>query len=155
MNNEQPLTIHQATVFDIEEIVSLFDAYRQFYGKPSNPGDCRMFLMERFRYNQSVFFLAADGIGCASGFVQLYPSFSSISLAQIFILNDLFVVPSARRQGIASRLMRAAADFGHAMGAIRLTLSTAVTNKEAQALYEREGWRRDSEFHVYHLPLAE
>jgi ribosomal protein S18 acetylase RimI-like enzyme len=74
-------------------------------------------------------------------------------LAQIFILNDLFVIPSARRQGVASRLLRAAADHGHAAGAIRLTLSTAVTNKEAQILYEREGWNRDAEFYVYHLVL--
>ena len=89
----------------------------------------------------------------AVGFAQLYSSFSSGSLAQIFILNDLFVVPSIRRQGVASRLLRAVADYGRAAGAIRLTLSTAVSNLNAQALYEREDWKRDTEFYVYHMAL--
>ena len=131
----------------------LFDAYRQFYDKPSQPEACRAFLLERFKYNQSIIFLAKDGQGAAVGFAQLYPSFSSGSLAQIFILNDLFVAPAARRQGIASRLLRAVADYGRAAGAIRLTLSTAVTNQSAQSLYERERWNRDTEFYVYHLSL--
>ncbi len=153
MNHEQSVTVHQATLADIEDIVPLFDAYRQFYDKPSQPEACRAFLRERFKYNQSAIFLARDGKGAAVGFAQLYPSFSSGSLAQIFILNDLFVAPSARRQGVAARLLRAAADYGRAAGALRLTLSTAITNQHAQALYEREGWSRDSEFYVYHLSL--
>jgi GNAT superfamily N-acetyltransferase len=152
-NHEQSITVRQATLAEIETIVPLLDAYRQFYGKPGNPEGCRAFLLERFRYNQSIIFLANNEEGAAVGFAQLFPSFSSGSLAQIFILNDLFVIPSARRQGVASRLLRAAADHGHAAGAIRLTLSTAVTNKEAQILYEREGWNRDAEFYVYHLVL--
>jgi GNAT superfamily N-acetyltransferase len=153
MNHEQPVTVHQATLAEIEVIAPLFDAYREFYGKPSNPEACRAFLAERYKYNQSIIFLANDGLGAAVGFAQLYPSFSSGSLTQIFILNDLFVVPSARRQGVASRLLQAAADYGRAAGATRLTLSTAVTNQNAQALYEREGWSRDTEFYVYHLLL--
>jgi GNAT superfamily N-acetyltransferase len=153
MNHEQAITIHQATLAEIEAIVPLLDAYRQFYGKPSQPKACRAFLLERFKYNQSVIFLAEDGHGTAIGFAQLYPSFSSGALAQIFILNDLFVVPAARHQGVASRLLRAVADYGRAVGAVRLTLSTGVTNTEAQALYEREGWNRDIEFYVYHLLL--
>ena len=153
MNHEQSVTVHQATLAEIDAIVPLFDAYRQFYGQPGNPEGCRAFLLERFRYNQSILFLAKDGEGTAVGFAHLFPSFSSGSLAQIFILNDLFVFPSARRQGIASRLLRAAADYGRVAGAIRLTLSTAVTNKHAQALYDHEGWNRDTEFCVYHLLL--
>lgn len=32
----------------------------------------------------------ADDSGRAVGFVQLYPSFSSVSAAPIYLLNDLF-----------------------------------------------------------------
>ena len=32
-----------------------------------------------------------------------------------------------------------------------LVLSTAVTNKPAQTLYESCGWQRDDEFFQYHL----
>jgi GNAT superfamily N-acetyltransferase len=153
MDNEQSVTIHQVTLAEIEVIVPLFDAYRQFYGKPSNPEESHAFLLERFKYNQSTILLANDSTEAAIGFVQLYPSFSSVSVARIFILNDLFVVPSARRRGVASRLLGAAADYGRKAGAIRLTLSTAVGNEEAQALYGREGWNRDKDFYIYHLQL--
>jgi GNAT superfamily N-acetyltransferase len=153
MNNEQSVSVHQATLAEVERIVPLFDAYRQFYSKPSNLEESHAFLLERFKHNQSIIFIANDNTGTAIGFVQLYPSFSSVSAARIFILNDLFVVPSARRRGVASLLLKAAADYGRAAGAIRLTLSTGVSNKDAQVLYERGGWNRDSEFYVYHLPL--
>jgi ribosomal protein S18 acetylase RimI-like enzyme len=39
-------------------------------------------------------------------------------------------------------------------GAVRLELSTAVTNPEAQRLYEKEGWRRDVEFLHYEFELT-
>ncbi|MGH9584498.1 MAG: GNAT family N-acetyltransferase [Bryobacteraceae bacterium] len=88
------------------------------------------------------------------GFKHLFPSFSSLSAARIFILNDLFVRPEARRTGVASSLLTAAASFGRAAGAVRLTLSTEVTNEAAQALYETEGWTRQTDFYVYTLNLA-
>ncbi len=43
---------------------------------------------------------------------------------------------------------------GREAGAVRLTLSTAATNRTAQALYEKQGWTRDQAFHVYHLALT-
>lgn len=153
MSNKLSITIHQATIAEIEEIVPLFDAYRQFYNKPGEPEACRAFLLERFKYNQSVIFLARDASGQAVGFTQLYPSFSSASLAQIFILNDLFVAPSARRQGVGGLLLQAAAEYGRAAGAVRLTLSTGVNNNTAHGLYESKSWKRDGDFYVYHLPL--
>src|SRR5712692_10519221 len=90
--------IRQATVSDLDTIVPLFDAYRRFYRQPSDPERARQFLLERFGHNQSIIFLAfADAT--AIGFAQLYPSFSSGAMVRIFILNDLFVIPEARRRG--------------------------------------------------------
>ena len=89
----------------------------------------------------------------ATGFVQLYPSFSSVSLARTYILNDLFVDAGFRRQGIAGRLIAAAVEYAASLGAVRLTLSTAVINTEAQGLYRTTGWTRDEQFYVYHLPI--
>lgn len=97
--------------------------------------------------------MAIDADGTAVGFTQLYPSFSSASAAPILILNDLFVSPDARRGGTGARLLRAAADYGREVGAVRLTLTTEVTNTTAQALYEAEGWKLDSDFLTYNLPL--
>ncbi len=146
-------TIRQATLSDLDALVPLFDAYRQFYRQPPDLDLARRFLAERFERSESVVFLALDAHGAAVGFTQLYPSFSSASAARILVLNDLFVAPPARRQGLGAALLDAAASFGRAAGAVRLTLSTEVTNEAAQTLYEAEGWKRQTDFFVYNLSL--
>lgn len=92
--------------------------------------------------------------GTAVGFCQLYPSFSSVSLARTFLLNDLYVLESSRKQGIATMLLKAATEFAKELGAIRLTLSTAINNQSAQGLYEQSGWIRDCDFYVYNLAIS-
>ena len=146
------MTVRQAALADLDLLVPLFDAYRQFYRQPSDLEQARTFLEARFERNESVIFLALQE-QIAIGFTQLYPSFSSGAMARIFILNDLFVTPHARRQGAASALLNAAAQYGRRAGAIRLVLSTEITNTAAQALYERTGWVRDTVFCVYNLRL--
>jgi len=144
--------VRQATVADLDLIVPLFDAYRQFYRQPSDPERARRFLLERVEHNQSVIFLSLDG-AAATGFTQLYPSFSSGAMARIFILNDLFVAPDARRRGTGAALLQAAADYARRVGALRLVLSTEESNAAAQSLYERSGWKRDVVFRTYQLAL--
>jgi len=96
------IVVRQATTADLDALVPLFDAYRVFYRKTSDPELARTFLAERLSRNQSVVFLALRGNGAAVGFTQLYPSFSSAAAAPVFILNDLFVAPDARRNGRGS-----------------------------------------------------
>jgi ribosomal protein S18 acetylase RimI-like enzyme len=147
------IAVRPATIADLEALVPLFDAYRRFYRKLRDLELARRFLKERLQHNQSVVFVACDEDGSAVGFTQLYPSFSSASAARIFILNDLFVKPEARRTGAGRLLLEAAAQFGRAAGAVRLTLSTEVTNTAAQALYEASGWKRQTDFYAYDLSL--
>src|SRR5580658_9202922 len=131
---EQPdVAVRQATILDLDLLVPLFDAYRQFYRRPSDPSLARRFLHERLQHDQSIIFLALRQDGSAAGFAQLFPSFSSASAAPIFVLNDLFVQPEARRMGVGALLLSAAASFGRSAGAVRLTLSTEVTNKAARS----------------------
>ena len=147
------IAVRIAGLDDLESVVPLFDSYRQFYGRTSDQALARSFLRERMANKESVIFLAqADG--GAAGFIQLYPSFTSTGAARIWILNDLFVAPARRGQGIASLLLERAAGFARETGAVRLGLSTAVTNHAAQALYERHGWKRDTEFLSYQLATA-
>ena len=144
-------TIRQATVDDVEQLVPLFDAYRQFYGRTSDVAAARA--LARCANKESTLFIAHEG-DTAIGFAHLYPSFSSVSLARIFILNDLFVQEQARRTRVASSLLSAAATFAVSLGAVRLSLSTALTNDAAHALYRSAGWNRDQQFSVYHLALS-
>jgi GNAT superfamily N-acetyltransferase len=153
MSDQRGVAVRQATIFDLETIVSLLDAYRQFYRRPSDPDLARRFLLERFQHNESIIFLALREDGSAVGFTQLFPSFSVLAAARIFILNDLFVSPEARRNRVGALLLDAAVRFGRAVGAVRLTLSTEVTNQQAQRLYEKEGWTRQTQFYSYDLTL--
>ena len=144
--------VRRAFLADLDLVAPLFDAYRQFYGQPGDLALGQDFLRERLGLDQSVIFLPFEAAG-AAGFTQLYPNFSSASARRIYILNYLFVDPSVRRGGVGRCLLEAAAEFGRAQGAVRLALSTALTNAPAQALYEAAGWRRDEVFCNYNLTL--
>jgi ribosomal protein S18 acetylase RimI-like enzyme len=145
--------IRRAASGDTDAVAGLFDAYRQFYRREPDLDGARTFIAERLARAESVIFLAEDA-GVPLAFVQLYPSFTSAGMARIFVLNDLFVTPDARGRGIATALLRRAAEFGSSEGAARLTLSTATDNELAQGVYERAGWQRDDAFLVYQLALG-
>lgn len=147
------ITIRQAVLADLDAVAILFDGYRQFYGQTSDEAAAKTFLQARFEHGQSVVLLA-ESQGQTVGFTQLYPSFSSVSMARVFVLNDLFVAPSARRLGVGEALLAAAADHSRQLGAARLSLTTNVQNLAAQALYASMGWERDQKFYAYHLALG-
>ncbi|HXW67289.1 MAG TPA: GNAT family N-acetyltransferase [Thermoplasmata archaeon] len=145
------VSIRRAVLADRARIVPLFGAYRQFYERPSDPDRESRFLAGRLERGEAIVFLAEAG-GEAIGFTLLYPSFSSISLRRIYVLNDLFVRPEQRRRGVGAALLGAAREFARADGADYLTLETARDNP-AQRLYESLGWRQDREFLHYELRL--
>lgn len=147
------VSIRQAVLADLDAVSPLFDGYRQFYGRASDVQAAREFLRARFEHGQSVVLLA-ESEGRPVGFTQLYPSFSSVSLARVYVLNDLYVSNSARRQGVGRALLQAAQEHARDQGAVRLSLVTDVNNLTAQALYAAMGWQRDVQFHAYHLSIA-
>lgn len=147
------ITIRQAVLADLDELTLLFDLYRQFQGCASDVAAARAFLLDRFNHGESVIFIAYIG-NRPIGFTQLYPSFSSVSLARTFTLNDLFVHEDARRMGIASKLLDAATDYAKQVGAIRVSLLATITNETAQALYAATGWKRDEQFYMYHFVIG-
>ncbi|HEX9463185.1 MAG TPA: GNAT family N-acetyltransferase [Alphaproteobacteria bacterium] len=146
------IRIVQASADDLPAIARLFDAYRVFYRQTSDLEAARRFIAERFKRRDSVIFLAlADDE--AAGFAQLYPSLSSVSMRPIWILNDLFVNPAHRGQGVGRRLMDRSRDFARASGAIRIELTTERTNATAQSLYRAAGYARDDVFYKFILTV--
>lgn len=137
------LQIRAATVDDLDAAARLFDAYRQFYGQASDRGAARAFLADRIARHQSMILLAWQGDD-AVGFTQLYPMFSSVRMAPIWVLNDLYVDAGARRLGVARRLLDAAAATARAAGALRVVLETARENLPARALYRDAGWDEEA-----------
>lgn len=133
---------------DLEALSALFDRYRQFYRQPPCLEAAKSFMRQRLLARDSIIFIAFVR-DVAVAFVQLYPSFSSVAMRQVFILNDLFVMPAARKRGIGSALLEHAEVFAAEVGAVRLTLATENVNTRAQALYEKLGWQRNDTFIYY------
>lgn len=137
----------------VDLVAPLFDAYRQFYGQAPDIDRARQFLLERLQKYQSVIFAVVES-DRALGFTQLYPSFSSVSMKPIWILNDLYVADFARRRGVGAQLLLAAKEHALQTGAVRLELTTAIDNTTAQALYEKLGWRKDTTYFRYELKVT-
>ena len=142
------MKVIRAQAKDADLIAPLFDAYRQFYQVASNLEASRQFIFERLTNDESVIFLAMEGER-AIGFVQLYPLFASVALQSLWLLNDLFVDPLMRKQGVGERLMKHAEKFAYETGSRGLFLRTATDNYAAQQLYEKCGWMRDDKFYRY------
>jgi ribosomal protein S18 acetylase RimI-like enzyme len=147
------LVVRRASAADTASVAPLFDAYRQFYGLGPDLALSRQFLAERLERNESVVLIAEQASGQAVGFVQMYPTFSSLRAARMFVLYDLFVEREARRLGVARALMHSAVEEARAAGAVALTLQTARTNAAAQRLYESLGWKCEDEFLEYGLSI--
>ena len=150
------LTVRQADSRDASAIAPLFDAYRQFYGKTPDLALAERFLRQRLESGDSLILVAEAPTGGAEpiGFVQLYPTFSSLQCNRAWILNDLFVAEQARRFGVAKTLMHAAADAARRAGVSGISLSTAHDNVAAQRLYTKLGWVLDEQFRTYNLSIA-
>jgi GNAT superfamily N-acetyltransferase len=136
----------------LEEVSKLFDQYRVFYQQPSDIESAKAFLQERFHKNDSTVLIARDH-DLIVGFTQLYPSFSSVSMKPIWILNDLFVEEAYRKKGVAKLLISAAENFARETGAVRIILATQITNIAAQSLYESLGYIKDQDFYHYAVKL--
>lgn len=137
---------------EFDAAVSLFDEYRQFYGLPSDPERCRIFLQERLTRCESTLLMTTVN-GQPAGLAQLYGGFSSLGCCKTVILNDLYVRPEYRRAGIGQRLIEASIQHARRTGAANIQLETAQDNLRAQALYERLGFERASGFLPYMLRL--
>ena len=146
------MNFYEATESDLEGVVDLFNAYRMFYNQPANSVAAHSFIENRIREKNSVIFVAKDQMDYI-GFVQLYPTFSSISMKKTWILNDLYVVDAGRRQGVAQRLIEMAIGLCEKTDVAYLTLETASSNVHAKKLYEKIGFIHDDTFEHYQLSL--
>lgn len=150
--------IERARAEEADRVAPLFDAYRQFYGAAPDLAGAHAFIAARLERAEAVVLVArsleaSSGSADIVGFVQLYPSFSSVSLGPILVLNDLFVLPAWRRFGVARSLIEESARHGERVGAIRIHLSTQATNRPALRLYRSLDFIADVEFTHMSLTL--
>lgn len=147
------MDIFKAGIADVGAAAPLFAAYREFYGEPFDLEASREFLTRRVVRSESVLIMARDDGRCV-GLVQVYPAFSSTTLAPIWILNDLFVDEAARGSGVVDQLLTTTADLALAAGCVSIELATQHSNTRAQAVYARHGYVVDEEFLHYEKALG-
>lgn len=146
------MEIYQATIEDLDGVSNLFNLYRMFYEQASDLEGAKAYIKERVEMKESIIFVVKNKETYV-GFTQLYPTFSSISMKKVWILNDLYVDVAARKQGVGEMLLQKVKDYAVETGAKSISLSTAPDNYAAQRLYERNGYVQDSQFYHYELSV--
>jgi ribosomal protein S18 acetylase RimI-like enzyme len=146
--------IKKAVFEEINQIAELFSLYRKFYGQQTDIIAETAFISERINNSESVIFAANipdRETKQAVGFVQLYPSFSSVSMKRVWILNDLFVKEEFRGMGIGKALLDQAILFSSETKSKGITLCTAFDNYPAQELYEKLNFKKNQNYIYYYL----
>lgn len=141
--------IKKASLDDLDALTDLFDGYRVFYKKESDLKRAKKFLNDRIQNNESEIFLAVNETGLATGFVQLYPIFSSTRMKRFWLLNDLFVHPNFRGLGISKALIEKAKELCISTGGCGMMLETAKTNHIGNILYPKAGFILNTDFNLY------
>lgn len=140
--------VRKALLTDLDQLSVLFDDYRVFYEKSSDVPAAREFLKSRLMQGDSEIFVAVDGNSLA-GFVQLYPLFSSTRMKRLWLLNDLFVQPKFRGNGMSVALIHAAKVLCRQSEACGMMLETAKSNFIGNQLYPATGFSLDTDHNYY------
>lgn len=146
------MIIIKAQIQHLKDLVPLFDGYRVFYKKTSNPEAAKQFLKQRLEKQDTIIYIAylpAKKHGAedkAVGFMHLFHSFTSISMKPLYILNDLFVDKNYRKKGIGVALLNQAKKKA-AQDHYKFVVLQTETDNPAQHLYENLGWKKDKDLH--------
>ncbi len=134
------IQIRSAQIEDLPELAKLFDLYRIFYGRSSEPDACRQFLEARLSKAQAIIFVA-EVESQLVGFVLNYLQYSSVSMNQFMVLNDLYVVNEFRNRGIGKLLIDVVKENCQQNQHKGIQLETAKKNEPGNHLYPKEGFR--------------
>lgn len=142
--------VREAEFSDINRIVKVVMNYRAFYEvENQTEKEVHDFIEMRMTNNQSKIFIYENRNKKIAGFIQLYPSYSTVSLKAQWILNDFFVDENYRNQGIGQELMAFVKNY-FADKAKGFILVTEKSNSRAKAFYEKNSWKTgEYDFYTY------
>jgi ribosomal protein S18 acetylase RimI-like enzyme len=137
-------TVRAATAEDAPAIVALV---RMLDDEEANLGTALTvedLLVNGFGASPRFRILLAESGHRTLGYVLFSQSYDTEHAARGMYLNDLYVVPEARRQGIGRALMAAVARASLADGGRYLFWNALERNAAARAFYRRIGAREDA-----------
>ncbi|WP_139423077.1 GNAT family N-acetyltransferase [Chryseobacterium mulctrae] len=129
----------KATIQDLPQLAELFDQYRVFYHKESDISAAENFLKQRIENKDSEIFVA-ESEGKLTGFVQLYPLFSSTRMKRYWLLNDLYVNENYIGKGFSKELIEDAKQLAKSTDASGVLLETGKSNDIGNQLYPSCGF---------------
>ena len=115
----------------------------------TNPWTREMYRAELENRGVSYCYLANDAAGATVGFCSFWRVLDELHI------NNLAVVPSRRRAGVATALLAHVMRQGVALGATRATLEVRRSNDAARLLYERFGFTVTNVRHAYYTKPVE
>jgi GNAT superfamily N-acetyltransferase len=147
------LRIEPIEATQLDKLLPLIAAYQRFYEMEEIDEERNRVFFSRFiAPSEDGMLLGAWRGGELLGYACLYWHFTSLVPAETVLMNDLYVGPEARGQGVGRSLIEASAGIARERGAHHLEWATAPDNKTAQHLYDSTGAER-SEWVEYELPL--
>jgi GNAT superfamily N-acetyltransferase len=136
----EDLRIEPIAAPQMDELLPLIADYQRFYEVEEIDDERNRTFFSRFvAPSDDGMLLGAWREESLLGFACLYWTFTSLVPAEIVLLNDLYVVPGARGQGVGRKLIEASAAVARGRGAHHLQWVTAPDNETAQRLYDSTG----------------
>ena len=142
------MQVREAKLSDLENLSDLFNSYRMFYGKKSDIKVANEFLRSRIENKDSKIFVC-DLNNELSGFVQLYPIFSSTRVSKYWLLNDLFVDIKKRGKGYSKLLIDRSKELVIESKACGMMLETEKSNDIGNMLYPSTGFKKNELCNFY------
>lgn len=135
--------VREAVAADADTIAALSRALSREEGHPAPALEARHVRAEAFGACPRFRALIAERDDRALGYALFYPSYDTDHAARGFYVQDLYVVPEARRQGVARALMAAVARACQADGGCYLFWNARESNQIGRAFYRRIGAREE------------
>jgi GNAT superfamily N-acetyltransferase len=135
------MMIRTAVASDVPPLLSLVRRYWEFEGIQGFDALRLELLLQRLIGTGELgqIFVAASGAELC-GYLALVHVFSLEHGGLMAEIDEFFVLPAARAQGVGGQLLAAAEQALRQRGGVRLQLQLAVANTAARSFYERRGY---------------
>ena len=123
---------------DLADLLPMMRAYCDFYEVAPSDADLERLALALIADpdREGVQLIAHAEGGEPLGFATLYWTWQTLNAARAGVMNDLFVVPEARGQGVGRALIEECRRRAGEHGAPELVWETAPDNETSQRLYD-------------------
>ena len=157
MNERNQTIIRKAEQADADALLALITALADFEHLPPPDAEARARLVDHgFGERPKFEAYLAELLGTPGpvGYAFVFETYSTFLARPTLYLEDLFVLPEHRKQGVGKALLRFCIRLAHERGCGRMEWTCLDWNVNAQRVYEGLGAKRMSEWYLYRLTRA-